>query len=259
VLEVEVHWLDELVAVEEPADRDLHALDLALELEPLHAVAPRLLVGAQHVDDVAAVVVVADVQQALDVLNLAEGLYDVRPGVLADVLDARLEVRELLVVDGVDAVLLQDFHRVAAVLLQSVGVRGAPDDGVAVRAQFLGERAGTDVAADPDVVEDDDVGPVEFGLPVVGLRDEPVGYLLVGVGPDVVFHVVAFLVDLPRHVADERRVRGDEQKLRGLHAGSSPRATKRMLTNRVENTEVHGGGRPSRCAPQTDRIPQHAW
>jgi len=40
MLEVEIDLVNELVPVEEPADSDLDALDLPLELEPLHPVAP---------------------------------------------------------------------------------------------------------------------------------------------------------------------------------------------------------------------------
>ena len=57
--------------------------------------APRLLVGRQYVHHVAAVGLAPDVQQAIDVLDLAERLDDVGERVRPDVVDARLKVVEL--------------------------------------------------------------------------------------------------------------------------------------------------------------------
>jgi hypothetical protein len=183
-------------------------------------VAPRILGGVQDVDDVAAVSLPADVQQALDVLDLAEGLDDVRGGVGPDEPDPLVEVRELAVFDRVHAVLLQDLHRVAPVLLEAVGVRRPAGDGLPLLAefpdQFPGTHVGTDSrgvaplarsgtlldvgSGDPDVVEDDDVRPPDLRVPVVGLRDDPVADLPVARGLDVVRDVVALPVDLPRQV-----------------------------------------------------------
>ena len=104
-------------------------------------------------------------------------------------------------VDGVHAVVLQHRHRIAAVRLQAVGVRRPTDDSDVAFAEFLCYLAGPDVAVDPDVVEDDHVGPVQFRPPLRHRRDEPVAYLLVALGLDVVLHIVALAVDLPREVA----------------------------------------------------------
>jgi len=52
------------------------------------------------VDDVATVVLVADVQQALDVLDLSERRDDVGGGVLPDMLDPRVELLADVVLDG---------------------------------------------------------------------------------------------------------------------------------------------------------------
>jgi len=136
-------------------------------------VAPRLLVGVQHVDDVAAVVLVADVEEPLDVLDLAERFDDVRGGVLLDVSDPGVEVVEDVVFDGVDAVVFENLHRVAPILFEVIGVRRPAHDGFPLLAEFLGERTRPDVGADPDVVENDDVGPLDLRAPVVRLRDEP--------------------------------------------------------------------------------------
>lgn len=222
VLEVEVDAVDKLVPVEEAADRHLDALDLPLELEPLHPVPPRLLVRAEDVDHVAPVVLVADVQQALDVLYLAERFDRVRSGVPLDLLDTGVELAEHVVFDRVDAVVFEHLRRVAAVLFEAVGVRRPADDGLPLFASFLGGFARTDAGTDPDVVEDGHVGPVDLGAPVVSLRDEPVADLLVAFGLDVVLHVVALAVNLPRQIGDQRGVGRDEEEGGVVHAGRSP-------------------------------------
>ena len=67
MLEVGVDRVDEALAVEEAADRDLHPDHALLELEDLDLVGEGLLVGLQHPDDVAAVFLVADEEPPLDV------------------------------------------------------------------------------------------------------------------------------------------------------------------------------------------------
>ena len=94
---------------------------------------------------------------------------------------------------------------------------------MSIAGKFIArEPSGPHVRADPDIVEDDDVGPFDLRFPVVGLRDEPVADLPVALGLDVVLHGVALAVDLPRQVGDQRRVGRDEEEVRGVHAASSP-------------------------------------
>jgi len=140
-------------------------------------VAPGLLVGRQHVHHVATVVVPTDVQQAFDVLDFAERFDHVGSRVLADEPDPRTEVVEHVVLDGVDAVILQHRHGVVPVRLQAVSVRRPADDGRPLRAQLARQFTGSDVRTDPDVVEDHDVGPLDRRAPVVGFRDKPIADL----------------------------------------------------------------------------------
>ena len=125
----------------------------------------------------------------------------------------------------VDAGRLQLRLAEAAVVLEAVGVRRAADDELALPAQLRGQRA-----VPQHVVEDDDVGPVDVGAPVVGLRHEAGGDLaLLGV-LDVVLRRVAFLGHLPGDVADQAVV-GHEQELAG-HAGP-PRASIRARSAKL--------------------------
>ena len=66
---------------------------------------PRHLVGAKHLYNVAAIVLIPDVEQSFDVLNFPERFDDVRGWILLYVLDAFVEVVEGVVFDGVDTVL----------------------------------------------------------------------------------------------------------------------------------------------------------
>jgi hypothetical protein len=106
VLEIKIDSIDESLAVEEPADGDFHALDFPLELEARHPVAPRFLVGTKDVHHVAAVVLVADVEESLDLLDLPERFDHVRCRVLLDVPDTDVEILEDVVVDSGDRVAL---------------------------------------------------------------------------------------------------------------------------------------------------------
>ena len=62
------------------------------------------------------------------------------------------------------------------------------------------------------VVENDDVGPVDVFLPIVGLGDEAVGDVALFFVADVIADFVAFFEDLPGDVADESGQR-DKQKV----------------------------------------------
>ena len=134
----------------------------------------------------------------LDVLRLAARLDDVAVRVLLHVGDRRRRRGEFSWRDDRDAGLLELLLAEGAVVLEAVGVGRAADHGLALLLQL-----GRLLALPEHVVEHDHVGPVDLLLPVVGLRHEAVGdVLLLGVA-DEVAGLMAFLQDLPRDVADQ--------------------------------------------------------
>lgn len=92
-----------------------------------------------------------------------------------------------------------------------------PHDGLPSLPEFPDELARSDVRADPDIVEDDDIGPLHLRAPVVRLGDEAVGDFAVRFGRDVVFHRVALAVYLPGEVTDQSRVHRDEEESMPVH------------------------------------------
>ncbi len=248
VLEIGVDRVDEALAVEESAHGDLDADDALLELEDLDLVGEGLLVGLEHPDDVAAVLLVADEEAPFHVARRARRLDDVARRVLGHVGDGVVEVVEVPVRDDRDAGLLQLLLAERAVVLQPVGVGRAAHDGLSLRPHRHGL-----LALPERVVEDDHVRPVHVLLPVVGLRDETVGdVLFLGVA-DEVADLVAFLQDLPRDVADEAGQRHEEELAlllhRGggiLHAGGEDRIRTRCEKPIAKRGSP--GGRPARAA-----------
>src|SRR5688572_28323741 len=208
VLEIDAHRRDELPAVEELADRDLDAHDAALELELLHLVRPGALVVLQHLEHVAAVLLLADEEQALDVLRLAARLDDVAVGVLLHVRHRLVERGEVLVRDGRHADVLQLLLAERAVVLQLVRIGIAADHGLAAGAQLLGKLAHAE-----DVVEHHEIGPVDVAAPILSLGHEALANAALLLVLDPQAHVVAFLHHLPGDVGDET-VPGYEEKFR---------------------------------------------
>jgi len=173
---------------------------LPLKNAPTATSTPRTrFVRLQNVDDIHAVVFLADEQQSLDVLCLAAGFDDIGRGILADVGNGRIEVGEFLERDDRDAVALEFLLAESAVVFEPVRVRRSADDILAGISQCFG--LGT---LAEDVVEDDDIRPVDMRFPVVDLRYETVADCALRFVFYVITDLVAFLDDLPGYVADQR-------------------------------------------------------
>ena len=91
VLEVHEDGLEELLPIEESADRHFHAGGVLLQLEVLDLAAPAVFVVLQHGEDVQAVLLLSHEGENLLVLRPAAGLHDVAPGVCCDERDGRVE------------------------------------------------------------------------------------------------------------------------------------------------------------------------
>ena len=226
VLEVDVDRIDELLAIEERPDCDLHARDPALQLENFDLIGKGPLVSIQHADYILSIFLFADKQSPLHVLGFAAGLDNVAIGIFYHVLHGFVEGIEFLVGDDVDAGFLQLFLSEGAVVLQRVAVGGAADDFLSLGAQGLGF-----LSLSERVIEDDDVGPVGVLLGVFGFGHEAVGNVGFFLVFDVVADFVAFLGDLPGDVADQSAERVEEKLFLfhgGLDAGSPGRKRRRQ-------------------------------
>ena len=102
-----------------------------------------------------------------------------------------------------------------------------PTTGLPLRAQRLRL-----LALAERVVEDDDVRPVDFLLPVVDLGHEAVGDVALLLVLDEVADLVAFLHDLPGDVADEAGDRDEEELALLLHEGRGILFAARRLAGR---------------------------
>src|SRR4051812_46796676 len=122
VLEVDADRQDELPSVEERADCYLDADHAPLQLERLDRVRQRALIVAKHLDDVLAVLLLADEEQPLVVLRLAARLDDVAIGVRRDVGDGLIERGEVLLRDDGDAGRFELLLAEAAVVLEAVAI-----------------------------------------------------------------------------------------------------------------------------------------
>ena len=160
-------------------------------------------------NDVHAVVFLADKQQSLDVLRLAAGLDDVWRRVRFHMCDRRVKIRKLLERDNRHAVFLEFLLTESAVVFESVGVRCSAHDELAGRAQrcrFL--------TLSENVIENDNVGPVDVFLPAVDLGNETIGDLALGLTGDVVADVVTVARHLPGDIADQRIERNKKKTAR---------------------------------------------
>ena len=128
----DVDRVDEALAVEERADRDLDSDDPLLELEDLDLVREGLLVGLEHADDVLAVLLVADEEPPLDVLRAPDGLMTYRVGFSWTYVIASSKLSKSLVRDDRDAGLLELLLPERAVVLEPVRVGRAADDRLAL-------------------------------------------------------------------------------------------------------------------------------
>ncbi len=210
MLKIKIDLVDELSPVEEAADSDFDAFDFPLQLEPLHSVAPRFFVGLQHVDDVAPIVFAPDVEQSLDVLDFAQRLDYIRSGVLLNVLNAGVEVVEDVMFDGIHATLVENLHCVATIFFEVIRVGRPADDRFPLLTELIRKLPCPNIRSNPDVVEDDDIGPLNLGAPVVGFWHEPIADFLVALGLNVVLHVVPLAVNLPREVGDQCGISGNK-------------------------------------------------
>ena len=165
-------------------------------------------------DHVQTVVLLPDEQQPLDVLGLAARFDDVSRRMRLDVLDRGIEVSELLERDDRDPVFLQLLLAKSAVVLEPVRVGCAADNVLACRAQ-----GGGFFALPENVVEDNDIGPVDFRLPVIDFWNEAVADIALGFAVDVIANLVAFAVNLPGDIADECVQRDEEKATRRSHGG----------------------------------------
>ena len=170
---------------------------------------PGPLVVLEDLDHVLAVVVLPHVEQGLAVLRRPAGLDHVAVGLALDVGDGVVEGGEVLLGDDGDARGLELVLAEGPVVLEAVGVGAASHHLLALLAQGLGLGA-----LAQHVVEDDDVGPVDVGLPVVDLGHEAVADLPLALALDEVADLVVLLDRLPGDVADEA-VDGHEEELHG--------------------------------------------
>src|SRR5262249_264239 len=170
MLEIDVDRRDEIFAIEESADGNFDSGNTALELKDFDLVGEGLFVGFQHADNVVAVFFFADEQAALDVLRFAAGLDDIAVGIFFNKFSGRIEGIEILVGNDVDAGIFQLPLAEGAIVLETIGVGAAANNGLAGRAEGLGSSALAE-----GVVEDHNIGPLRVVLPVFRLRNEAIG------------------------------------------------------------------------------------
>jgi len=215
VLEVDVDWRDEFLAIEKSADGDFDAVDAALELEDLNFIGESFLVGFEHANNIFAVFFFADEEAALDVLGFTAGLNDVTVGIFLNKLNGRVKRIKILIRNDGDAGGLQLFLTERTIIFEAVRVGRAADDGLARGTERLSLAALAE-----SVVKDDDVGPFGVLFPVFGFGYKPVGDVALFFVVDVVTNIVAFLQNLPGDVTDETGKR-DEEEFAFVHERAS--------------------------------------
>lgn len=126
---------------------------------------------------------------------------------LAYVVDGAVEVAKVLERDNRHAMPLQFFLAVTAIVLKAVCVGCATNDVLARLPQFLGF-----LTLAQDVVEHDDIRPVNMTFPVLHFLDEAIGNRPLRLCLDKITDFVAFLPDHPGDVANQS-ADGNEQKI----------------------------------------------
>ncbi len=188
MFEIDVDRHHEIGAVEKGADRDLDTAHASLQLKNFHRIGVCGLVGFEDMYDIEAVVLLTDKQQPLDVLRFATGLDDVRRRVFADIVDGGVKITEVLKRNNRNAVTLELFLAKTAVIFEPIGVGRSANhqfSGIAKPFGFL--------ALAQNVIEHDNVCPVDVTFPVVNFRYETIGDRTLGLLLDVIANIVTFL------------------------------------------------------------------